>query len=223
MTSDADLGGDPPCWAHLFDDDTVDDDTVDDDTAPRSSIESNTAFDLSVMAGESGGAVWSLAHGGDLDANLVRLESDGGVGEHVNNDVDVLLVARSGGGTVTIDGTPDAVGTDLAAWEYVEGAQANISMVATFSGSYVPTLEQVYVDDTTPSATECWGDGDYYGASGQASVSGIPDTDPRSGAFDTFQARQVAAFWPTNLDMSGWTPAWAAEALQDLDATVTDF
>jgi hypothetical protein len=126
-------------------------------------------------------------------------------------------------GTVTIDGTPDAVGTDLAAWEYVEGAQANISMVATFSGSYVPTLEQVYVDDTTPSASECWGDGDYYGAAGQAIVSGIPDTDPRSNAFDTFQARQVAAFWPTNLDMSGWTPAWAAEALQELDVTVTDF
>lgn len=126
-------------------------------------------------------------------------------------------------GTVTIDGTPDAVATDLAAWEYVEGPQANISMVATFSGSYVPTLEQVYVDDTTPSATECWGDGDYYGASGQAIVSGIPDTDPRSNAFDTFQARQVAAFWPTNLDMSAWTPAWAAEALQELDVTFTDF
>ncbi len=126
-------------------------------------------------------------------------------------------------GTVTIDGSPDTVSSDMAAWEYIEGAQADITMAATFSGTYTPTLEQVYVDDTTPTATECWGDGDYYGAAGQAIVSGIPNTDPQIEPFDTFQARQVAAFWPTGFDMSVWAPAWAAEALQPLATTVTDF
>lgn len=126
-------------------------------------------------------------------------------------------------GTVTIDGVPDTVGTDLAIWEYIEGPQADVSFAATFTGTYVPTLQQVYVDDSSPSFEECWGDGSYYGASGQAITSAIPNTDPQLGAFDTFQVRQAAAFWPTSLDMAAWTPAWAAEALQPLDTTVADF
>lgn len=126
-------------------------------------------------------------------------------------------------GTVTIDGSPDTVGTTAADWEYIEGAQGDITMAATFSGTYVPTLEQVYVDDTTPPSAECWGDGDYYGAAGQAIVSAIPNTDPRTAGFLTFRARQVAAFWPTSLDMSAWAPAWAADALQPLDVTIADY
>ena len=95
-------------------------------------------------------------------------------------------------------------------------------MASTFGGSYSPTLEQVYVDDTTPPFSECWGDGDFYGANGQAIVSSIPNTDPSRGSFATFQARQVAAFWPTATNMDAWAPVWAAEVFQDLDATVTD-
>lgn len=123
---------------------------------------------------------------------------------------------------VTIDGAPDAVGTELAAWEYIAGPQGNVSMVGSFSGSYVPTLEQVHVDDTTPPFSECWGDGGYHGASGQAITSAIPNTDPRLGDFETFQARQIAAFWPTNVGMDAWTPGWAAGALQPLSVTISD-
>ncbi|GJM36862.1 MAG: hypothetical protein DHS20C19_02290 [Acidimicrobiales bacterium] len=124
---------------------------------------------------------------------------------------------------VTIDGSPDTVPVAVPAWEYIEGAQADITFAGTFSGSFVPTLEQVYVDETTPSFSECWGDGDFYGAAGQAITNAIPNTDPALGAFDTFQAYSVAAVWPTNLDMSVWAPAWAAEVLQSLDATVGIF
>ena len=71
MMSDADLGGDPPCWAHLFEDDTAENDmaentaendtaendTAENDTADSQSVESNivgnTVVDLSAMAGES--------------------------------------------------------------------------------------------------------------------------------------------------------------------------
>ncbi|MEZ5243473.1 MAG: hypothetical protein R2707_00130 [Acidimicrobiales bacterium] len=126
-------------------------------------------------------------------------------------------------GSVTIDGTPDAVPTPPASWEFIEGTQADLTMTSEFSGTYAPTLEQVYVDDSTPPAAECWGDGDYIGAAGQAIVSAIPNTDPRATPFATFQARQIAAFWPTNLDMSVWAPAWAEQALQPLDTTITDF
>jgi mannose-6-phosphate isomerase-like protein (cupin superfamily) len=53
------------------------------------------------------GAVWSLPHGGDLDANLVRLGPGEAIGAHVNSEVDVLVVVVGGSGTVDIDGAID--------------------------------------------------------------------------------------------------------------------
>jgi len=71
------LGGDAACWSHLFELDGIDD---------------------------VGGAVWSLPHGGDLDANLVRLAPGARIDEHVNDVVDVLIVVREGVGELTLDG-----------------------------------------------------------------------------------------------------------------------
>ena len=51
-----------------------------------------------------GGAIWSLPHGGDLDANLVRLAPDARIGRHVNDELDVLLVVQSGAGEIEVDG-----------------------------------------------------------------------------------------------------------------------
>jgi quercetin dioxygenase-like cupin family protein len=82
-------GGDPACWAHL----------TEDDAAPGRAM----VVDLGVASGV-GGAVWSLPHGGDLDANLVRLAPGAAIGSHVNNDVDVLIVVREGDGLLTVDG-----------------------------------------------------------------------------------------------------------------------
>jgi quercetin dioxygenase-like cupin family protein len=50
------------------------------------------------------GVVWTLEGSGDLNANLVRFEAGGGVGEHVNDEVDVLIVGVSGSGLVCVDG-----------------------------------------------------------------------------------------------------------------------
>jgi quercetin dioxygenase-like cupin family protein len=50
------------------------------------------------------GAVWTLEKSGDLNANLVRFEAGRGVGEHVNDEVDVLIVGVSGSGFVSVDG-----------------------------------------------------------------------------------------------------------------------
>ena len=85
-------GGDPPCWAHLFDD-------------PEHSghgLGAPVVADLGAVTVRGNGAVWSLPHGGDLDANLVRLQSGGHIGEHVNDDVDVLMFVQSGGGHVRL-------------------------------------------------------------------------------------------------------------------------
>jgi quercetin dioxygenase-like cupin family protein len=50
------------------------------------------------------GVVWSLQESGDLNVNLVRFTEGEGVGEHVNDEVDVLLVGVSGSGEVRING-----------------------------------------------------------------------------------------------------------------------
>lgn len=50
------------------------------------------------------GVVWTLEGSGDLNANLVRFEAGGGVGEHVDAEVDVLILGVSGSGLVNVDG-----------------------------------------------------------------------------------------------------------------------
>ena len=79
----SDLGGDPPCWAHL----------VEELSESGGAPDPGWFADLGAVSG-SGGAVWSLPHGGDLNANLVRLDASGRIGEHINDDVDVLLFVR---------------------------------------------------------------------------------------------------------------------------------
>lgn len=106
MTTDADLGGDPPCWSHIFDQAETD--------SPSEHGNGSIVADLgssglgSVAPGSSGlgssGAIWSLPHGGDLDANLVRLDPSASIGSHVNNEVDVLIFVQSGSGALTVDG-----------------------------------------------------------------------------------------------------------------------
>ncbi|HEX5565888.1 MAG TPA: hypothetical protein VFY14_02925 [Streptomyces sp.] len=55
-------------------------------------------------APERGGALWRLAERDrQLDANMVRLPPGAVVGEHVENDLDVLLVVVGGGGEI-VDG-----------------------------------------------------------------------------------------------------------------------
>ena len=50
------------------------------------------------------GVQWSLGPSRDLNANLVHLEPGHGIGEHVNDEVDVLVVVVSGSGTAHVDG-----------------------------------------------------------------------------------------------------------------------
>ena len=61
--------------------------------------------EISASAGERKGTVWSLQGSEDLNANLIRFPSGGGVGEHVNEEVDVLMIGIDGHGKVVVDGT----------------------------------------------------------------------------------------------------------------------
>ena len=94
----ADMGGDPPCWAHVFDDDATRTGSVD--------VGQAVAVDLGTAdtSGRSG-VVWSLPHGGDLDVNLVHLQPGDSIGAHVNDEVDVVITVIAGRGRVSIDDT----------------------------------------------------------------------------------------------------------------------
>ena len=76
-------------------------------------------MDLGEAAGSSAereGVVWALEGSGDLNANLVRFEAGGGVGEHVNDEVDVLIVGVSGSGLVSVDGEEHTVSNGVMAF-----------------------------------------------------------------------------------------------------------
>ena len=84
------VGGDAPCWAHLFEDE-----------------EAGSAVDLAAIAGSAGGRgpAWTQ-RSDDLDMNLLVFGLGEGVDEHLNAELDVLVVGIAGAGVVTIDGTP---------------------------------------------------------------------------------------------------------------------
>jgi quercetin dioxygenase-like cupin family protein len=60
-------------------------------------------------ASEHLGAIWTLSASADLNANLVRFDARQGVGEHVNDEVDVLMIGVSGAGVVEVDGEEHAL------------------------------------------------------------------------------------------------------------------
>lgn len=100
--NEEELGGDPACWSHLLDDE---------EPAGRAVVADLGKVETTGAAG----VVWSLPHGGDLDANLVRLGPGDAIAEHVNNEVDVLVFVQSGDGRLTIDGESHPLHSDVAA------------------------------------------------------------------------------------------------------------
>lgn len=81
------LGGDSACWAHLFED--------------QGAAE---VVNLAEIAGSesAGGLSWAL-RGDDLNLNLLVFDAGDGVMEHVNHEVEVLIVGIAGDGVVRID------------------------------------------------------------------------------------------------------------------------
>ncbi len=90
-------GGDPACWAHLFDDMT-------------GSEADDLIVDLAARAGTAAapGAAWTH-QSDDLNANLLLFPAGDGVAEHVNEEVDVLLVGVAGEGIVALAGDRDVL------------------------------------------------------------------------------------------------------------------
>lgn len=55
-------------------------------------------------AAHRSGVIWTLEESSDLNANLVRFGAGQGVGDHVNDEVEVVFVGVSGSGTIMVDG-----------------------------------------------------------------------------------------------------------------------
>ncbi len=130
-------------------------------------------------------------------------------------------------GTVTIDGNQDVVSTTAPTWQYAAGSPGVVTWANKLETS-ISTLTTSFEwhDQVAPVAPvqDCWGDDtSFYGAGGTVVGGGIPNTDPRTTPFETFRSRQVTAFWGPSTDAATWTPAWAADALQALDVTVSAF
>lgn len=91
---DDELGGDPPCWAHLLEED---------EDEPAAS--GPPVVDLAALARAAAttGAAWST-QSDDLNVNLVVFPTGEGVEGHVNREVDVLIVAIAGDGILEVDG-----------------------------------------------------------------------------------------------------------------------
>lgn len=60
--------------------------------------------EVAAEAGEHSGVLWSLnkEQSEDLNANLVRFPTGGGVGEHINDEVDLVIVGVSGSGEILV-------------------------------------------------------------------------------------------------------------------------
>ncbi len=105
-------GGDPPCWAHLFDEEMygmeIDNETQDRKVvlgaaAPRTGAAEMVELAALAHAATTPGAAWSR-RSDDLDVNLLVFTVGEGVAEHVNTEVDVLLVGVVGEGVVDVEG-----------------------------------------------------------------------------------------------------------------------
>jgi len=104
VSDEEELGGDPPCWAHLFDEEGKDHKepamTVSGTGADTTGVVDFVAVAQKAVAQ---GAVWTR-QSEDLNVNLLVFAAGEGVAEHVNTEVDVLLVGIAGAGTVAVDG-----------------------------------------------------------------------------------------------------------------------
>jgi quercetin dioxygenase-like cupin family protein len=74
-----------------------------------------TAVDLAALAAgaSSRGPSWTC-QSDDLNVNLMVLDGGAAIAEHVNAEVDVLLVGIAGAGTVAVDGRAVALGVGQA-------------------------------------------------------------------------------------------------------------
>jgi quercetin dioxygenase-like cupin family protein len=89
--------------------------------------------DAATTAGDSAGVIWTLDASSDLNANLVRFGTGQGVGEHVNNEVEVIVVGVSGSGIVTVDQQEHALSAGMLVFIPKGARRATVSTSEDFA------------------------------------------------------------------------------------------
>ncbi len=120
--------------------------------------ESVTVTDLgAVPTGGGDGVVWSLPHGGDLDANLVRLGPGAAIGEHRNDEVDVVVYVQSGSGELVVDGGLQALAGETLAliprgrWRSIRAGNHGLTYLSIHRRRSGLTLEPRPPADSRPA------------------------------------------------------------------------
>jgi quercetin dioxygenase-like cupin family protein len=75
---------------------------------PGSHAADPTIGPVALTTGAADGPVWGIATG-DLNVTLLSWPPSRALPEHVNDEVDVLLVVVAGSGTCTVDGVTEAL------------------------------------------------------------------------------------------------------------------
>jgi mannose-6-phosphate isomerase-like protein (cupin superfamily) len=68
---------------------------------------------VDLMGGAGAGPLWGMASA-DLNATLLSWPAGHELAEHVNAELDVLMIVMSGGGVVIVDGRPHALSAGSA-------------------------------------------------------------------------------------------------------------
>ena|GEM_PF-1015800 len=109
VSDDEEDGGDPPCWAHLFEDElgfTAADAPITSDVSDQSAsaVGASPVLDLlaTVQAFHGRGAATSL-RSDDLNLNVMVFRQGEGVAEHINETLDVVWIAIDGEAVVTLN------------------------------------------------------------------------------------------------------------------------
>jgi quercetin dioxygenase-like cupin family protein len=89
-------GGDAACWAHMFEEEP-------DEPAPETPGPGLVDLTGRADAAIRSGPAWTGVSD-DLNVNLLVFQPGEGVAEHVNAEVDVLVIGIRGMGTLTVDG-----------------------------------------------------------------------------------------------------------------------
>jgi len=124
-------------------------------------------------------------------------------------------------GGVTIDGVPDAVTAGAITWKMVTGSQGSLVIAQTLNTSFAITNQtSYYVDDTTPSDTQCTGDAFAYGTSGLWLAQNVPSTDPSIGATDSLTSTRIMYYEAPGLSIAEAVQrrGWALNPLQTTTA-----
>jgi quercetin dioxygenase-like cupin family protein len=83
------------------------------------------------VAGDRKGVIWALEGSGDL----VRFDARGGVGEHLNDEVDVLFVGVVGSGSVRVYG--EEYGLDAGKLVFVPRGARRSTLTSSYGFAYL--------------------------------------------------------------------------------------